>query len=576
VKPNVKTGLAAAVVASMAWAQATAADDTDLQPAAVGGQDVTSEYGDYLAGRFAEQKSDFRTAAMLLARVLEAEPEYQQLRQRTLALSLAAGLYDQALVLSRELIEAGETQRPTPGEMLALDAIGKGDYAGALTILGETRKTAMARFSVPMATAWAHAWLDDVDAALEALAELDDQSGFDRLRALHAGLILERAGRLDDALAQYTLVTDDLTQGPVRAVRAVGLIHERSGRIEEARQVYTGFLAANPGVTSLEDDLRRLDEGGEVPSLVDGPAQGLSDALYHLSTAVRGNVDSIALAYARMSLFLDRENELSRLLVGQILQDRARYHEAIEEFAQVPGGTPYHWQAQLAMADSMEELERLDEAVALLEGLAADRPDRSEPLAKIGVFMHARKRYDEAVDAFDRALSRLVEPRQSDWLLFYRRGMALERAKNWPRAEKDFLKALELEPEQPYVLNYLGYSWIEQGLHLNKAEGMLRKAVSLRENDGYIVDSLGWVLYRLGEYDEAVGHLEKAVQLLPTDPIINDHLGDAYWRVGRKHEARFQWERALRLEPVEEGMAAKIEDKLRDGLSKPEEIPVSN
>ncbi len=575
-KPNAKAGLAALLAVGLVWSQGGAADETDLGQAVASATDVTSEYGDYLAGRFAEQKSDFRTAAMLLARVLEARPDDQQLRQRTLALSLAAGLYDQALALSRELIDAGETQRPTASELVALEAIRKGDYPAALATLAETRKTAMAHFSVPLATAWAHAGNGDVDAALEALAELDDQSGFDRLRALHAGLILETAGRHEEALAEYQKVSEDLSQGPVRAVRAIALVYERTGRIDEARQVYSDFLAANPGVTTLDEDLKRLDAGGEVPAMVQGPAHGLSDGLYHLATAVRGNVDTVALAYARMSLFLDESNELSRLVVGQILEDRGRYNEAIEELAQIGTGSSYRWQARLSMADNMEELERLDEAVALLEELAAERPERSEPLTKIGIYMHARKRYDEAVDAFDRALGRVVEPRQEDWLLFYRRGMALERAKNWPRAEKDFLKALELEPDQPYVLNYLGYSWIEQGMHLQKAEGMLRKAVSLRQDDGYIVDSLGWVLYRLGEYDEAVGHLEKAVQLLPTDPIINDHLGDAYWRVGRKHEARFQWERALRLEPEEEGMAAKIESKLRDGLGAEEEIPVSN
>jgi len=576
VKPIVQAGLAAAIAAGVTWSPGAASDETNLGQVTAASQEVTSTYGDYLAGRFAEQKSDYRTAATLLARVLEARPDDQFLRQRTLALSLSAGLYDQAVVLSRQLVEAGETQRPTASEMLALDAIVRGDYAAALATLADTRRTAMARFSVPLTTAWAHAGLGEVDQAIEALAELDDQSGFDRLRALHAGLILESAGRNEDALAEYGAVSEDLTKGPLRAVRAIALIYERTGRTDEARQIYTDFLAANPDVTAIEDDLRRLNEGGEIPVLVEGPAQGLSDGLYHLATAVRGNVDTIALAYARMSLFLDEDNVLSRLLVGQVLEERGRYHEAIEEFALIGSETPYHWQARLSMADSLEELEQLDEAVDLLEGLAAERPERSEPLVRIGIFMHARKRYDEAVDAFDRALGRIVEPRQEDWLLFYRRGMALERAKNWPRAEKDFLKALELEPDQPYVLNYLGYSWIEQGMHFEEAEDMLRKAVSLREDDGYIVDSLGWVLFRLGEYDEAVGHLEMAVQLLPTDPIINDHLGDAYWRVGRKHEARFQWERALRLEPEEEGMAAKIEDKLRDGLEKTDETPVSN
>lgn len=575
-KRDLKAALAAVAVAGTVLAVSAPTQAAGQETVVLGSTQVTSEYGDYLAGRHAEQRSDFETAARLLARVLEAQPDDQLLRQRTLALSLAAGLYPEAVALSKELIAAGETQRPTAGEMLAFDAIVRGEYAEALEILADVRRTAMARFSVPLATAWAQSGLGETDAALEALAELDDESGFDRLRALHAGLVLEAGGRYEEALAEFQAVSDDLSQGPLRAVRTVALVYERMGRTEEARGVYKTFLDANPGVTVFDDDLRRLDEGGETPFLVESPAEGLSDGLYHLATAVRGNVDTIALAYARMSLFLDEENVLSRLMAGQVLEDRARYEEAIAEFEKIGADTQFHWQARLAMADSLEALERLDEAVALLEELAAEKLDRTEPLVKIGIFMHARKRYEEAVAAFDRALGRLVEPEPSDWLLYYRRGMALERSKQWPRAEKDFLQALELEPDQPYVLNYLGYSWIEQGLHFEKAEGMLRKAVSLREDDGYIVDSLGWVLYRLGEYEEAVGHLENAVQLLPTDPIINDHLGDAYWRVGRRHEARFQWERALRLEPEEEGLAAEIEAKLRDGLGDPEPVKVSN
>jgi len=147
----------------------------------------------------------------------------------------------------------------------------------------------------------------------------------------------------------------------------------------------------------------------------------------------------------------------------------------------------------------------------------------------------------------------------------YARGISLEQTKQWPRAEADFLKALEFRPDQPYVLNYLGYSWVDQGLNLDKARGMIKKAVSLRPNDGYIVDSLGWAHYRLGEYADAVRELERAAELRPEDPVINDHLGDAYWRVGRQTEARFQWLRALGLEP-KPGLAAILKEKIKSGL----------
>lgn len=184
----------------------------------------------------------------------------------------------------------------------------------------------------------------------------------------------------------------------------------------------------------------------------------------------------------------------------------------------------------------------------------------------MGDLLRGKERFAEAVVAYDKAMARIgaVEPRH--WALLYSRGIALERSKQWPRAEADFLKALELNPDQPYVLNYLGYSWVEHGIHLDKALTMIETAVKLRPEDGYIVDSMGWVLFRLGRYAEAVPHLERAVELRPSDPTINDHLGDAYWRVGRENEARFQWDRALVLKPSPEE-AREIQTKLKRGLA---------
>jgi Flp pilus assembly protein TadD len=199
------------------------------------------------------------------------------------------------------------------------------------------------------------------------------------------------------------------------------------------------------------------------------------------------------------------------------------------------------------------------------------RPDRFEPLFRLGNMLRAKERFEEAAAAYDRAIERVAEPRREHWTIFYFRGITRERTESWELAEADFLKALELEPEQPFVMNYLAYSWIEKELHLDRAKGMLVRAVELRPDDGYIVDSLGWVYFRLSEYDKGVTYLERAVELRPQDPVINDHLGDAYWRVGRHQEARFQWRRALSLGP-EEAEALTIEKKIDSGLGEtPEE-----
>ncbi|MCK6454109.1 MAG: tetratricopeptide repeat protein, partial [Alphaproteobacteria bacterium] len=217
-------------------------------------------------------------------------------------------------------------------------------------------------------------------------------------------------------------------------------------------------------------------------------------------------------------------------------------------------------------AANQEAIANFDEAEKLLRAMGAEHPDRVEPLTQLGNLLRARERFADAVVAYDQAMARVGKVEERHWSMFYTRGIALERSKQWARAEADFLKALELQPNQPYVLNYLGYSWIDQGINLDRGMEMIRKAVEQRPNDGYIVDSLGWAHYRLGNYERAVEHLERAVELRPQDPTINDHLGDAYWKVGRLQEARFQWQRAQGLKP-DADLLAQIEKKLKEGLT---------
>jgi len=275
------------------------------------------------------------------------------------------------------------------------------------------------------------------------------------------------------------------------------------------------------------------------------------------------------MVYAQLALVARPGFALAKLLVGDLLDFRRRYADAIDVYRSIDPESPYQWAARLRIADNLNDLDDLDGAVSLLEKLADERKDRAEPLVTQGNLLRYSERFSDAIRAYDKAFDRIDKIEKRHWNLYYNRGVALERTKLWERAEADFLKALELEPDQPFVLNYLGYSWVEQGRNIGRARKMIEKAVSRRRDDGYIVDSLGWVLYRLGEWKEAARHLERAVLLRPQDAVINDHLGDALWRVDRHNEARFQWQRALTLEPDEE-LVKGIEMKLKNGLGKPE------
>jgi Flp pilus assembly protein TadD len=231
----------------------------------------------------------------------------------------------------------------------------------------------------------------------------------------------------------------------------------------------------------------------------------------------------------------------------------------------VPANSLLKRNAQIQMATNLDVIERSEEGIKILKGLTEENPKDIEAIMALGNIERGRKKFEDCAKTYSQGLDASPAGDKNNWLLYYFRGICYERSKQWSSAEKDLKKALELQPEQPHVLNYLGYSWVDQGINLTEAMAMIKRAVDQRPDDGYIVDSLGWAYYRIADYENSVKTMERAIDLKPEDPTINDHLGDAYWRVGRKLEAQFQWAHARDLKPDPEELP-KIEAKLRDGL----------
>ena len=312
--------------------------------------------------------------------------------------------------------------------------------------------------------------------------------------------------------------------------------------------------------------VERVRSGQVTTPLVSNAFEGAAETLYVMGAALtQDGGGDLALIYLNLSLFARPDFDLAHYLIADIHERQNRHEEAIVAYSAIAPSSPLKREAEIQAALSLDSLDRADEAKERLDGLIALDPQDRTALISAGNLMRAGERFDEAIPYYDKAIAQIADPDQDDWRLFYFRGICFERTDQWDRAEKDFKKALELEPEQPLVLNYLGYSWIDIGTHLDEALDMVRRAVEQRPDDGYIVDSLGWAYYRLGDFERAVEELERAVELRPDDAVINDHLGDAYWRVGRLIEARFQWDHALAMEP-EEAEIDKIEVKLARGL----------
>jgi Flp pilus assembly protein TadD len=266
-----------------------------------------------------------------------------------------------------------------------------------------------------------------------------------------------------------------------------------------------------------------------------------------------------------MALYLEPEHTFALVSLANAYESARRYADAIAAYDRVAKGTPLQSEIEIRKAFDLNSLDKVDEAKAILDKLTTENPKDLKALDALGSVMRVRKRYSEAVGYYTRALELVKKPAKRHWSLFYSRGTCYERLKDWPPAEADLQKALKLYPDQPMVLNYLGYSWVDQNRNLKEGMSLIEKAVALKPDDGYIVDSLGWAHFKLGNFKEAVRFLERAVELKPEDPVLNDHLGDALWRVGREREARFQWDQALTLEP-EPDEVEKIKKKLTEGL----------
>ncbi len=525
-----------------------------------------STVGSYLAGRLAQKNRDYGNASKFLNHALLSDPENRDLLRRAFLASLAKGRFGQASDLAQRIV--GQDENASMANLVLL----VGEISEAKFKLADERLTGMPRtglntFVVPLMRAWTLAGQKKIPEALEALSPLGSIWGFAVLHNLHAGLIHDLGGDLAKAEKRYRKATGGGTRATLRIVEALGSLLERRGKTEDARAIYEKYLQENPDSLMLSPALARLEAGSPAPRLVQSAIDGTAEVLFNLAgTLTRENSAETALIYGRLALHLRPDYPIAQMLVGRILESLGRPRDAIDVYDTVSRNSSLSWSARLRKAASLETLGEEEQAIEQLRQMVETETVRADVLVNLGDILRSKKRFGESVEAYDKAIGHIGAMKKRHWMLLYSRGIALERSKQWSRAEKDFLAALELNPDQPYVLNYLGYSWVDQGIKLDRAKTMIERAVELRPNDGYIVDSLGWALFRIREFPVAVRHLERAVELRPQDPTINDHLGDAYWRVGRRNEARFQWRRSLSLDP-EPDQAERIRAKIKDGLA---------
>jgi len=527
--------------------------------------DTQTPYGAYLAGRHAQERRDYTAAAAWFEDALKSDPESPELITRTFLMEASEGRFDRARALAEKALRLDPTDAVAQ-LILLIDRVETGDKAGALARAETLPADGLHRFLGPVARAWTRMGVGDLAGADAALRQLDRFNGLAPLEFYQLGLLYDFAGYPDTAEDNFKKTLDAAGQLNWRLTDAIANFYERHGRTDKAVGLYQRFIRENTGSELGESVLARKPT--EPPAaLIQTAEDGLAEALFDLASVVnQPETIDLALLYVRSALELRPHMPLAQLLLADVLSTQNKPEASLAVLAEIPPGSPYSWSARLRVAANLEMLNRTDEAITQLKGMSAEAPSRAGAAMQLGDLLRAKKRFAEAVEAYDEGMRRLSAAGIPErWSLFYSRGIALERSGQWKPSEADLLHALELKPDQPLVLNYLGYSWIDRGENLDRGLKMIEKAVELRPEDGYIVDSLGWAHYRLGDYSSAVQYLEKAIELVPEDPTINDHLGDAYWQSGRATEARFQWRRALQFGP-EADEIKPIEAKLDRGL----------
>jgi tetratricopeptide (TPR) repeat protein len=521
--------------------------------------------GNFLAAIVANSERDTFAASTFFREALRDDPRNRDLAERALIAALANGNMPEAYSLAGTVL-AHDRKNAVANLTRGVQEMQAHQYSNARAAFGRDSADRQTDIKNILLTAWTYAGAKDTRRALATLDKLRGE-GFSVLRDYHAALIADIGGNKAEAERRFKSVLS-AEHTVLRLVDAYARFLSSHGDNETARRLYKAFDEAVPNHPLVVAALADLDAGKPLNPFVRNAEEGAGEVLYGLVALGGGRQgdELAALIYLRLSLALAPNNTLTTFTLADIYERLKQEEAAIDLYDSVPETDPLRVNADVQASLLLETLGKTKEASDHLQAVVDAHPKDADALTALANLQRSRKLFTESAATYSRALALQQQPEKNQWLLYYYRGIANERGKNWPGAEHDLKKALELNPDQPLVLNYLGYSWVDQGVNLDEAFRMLRRAVDLKGRDGYIVDSLGWAYYRLGRYDEAVNELEKAIDLKPSDPVINDHLGDAYWHVGRKLEAQFQWNHARDLGPDPEDLP-RILDKIKNGLS---------
>ncbi|TPJ43181.1 tetratricopeptide repeat protein [Mesorhizobium sp. B2-5-4] len=532
---------------------------------------ISSFSGAYLAARIAEGDNDLDSAIAYYKQALAFNPSDTALQQSLMLSLIAQGRFDESLVYADKLKEVPDVERFSR-LALAVDSFHKKDFTKAQYWLKLSLESDLDRLISGVMSGWAEQGTGQASEAMASIDKLQGPDWFGLFKSFHRALIADASGMPEKAEAIYAATMQDTTAGGaapetwMRNAQAYASFLARKGDKAKAISVLDQAEAFSPGKLEIVALRDRISKGEKIAPFVSGPSDGASEILLDLATALnRGGGEPFVRLYLQYALALKPDSDAALVQLAAVAEQLKDGEGAIALYRRIPDSSPLKEISDLQLGLNLADLDRHDEAITHLKAFVEAHPNDMRAYLALGGVYSSKDDFRSAANLYDKAVEALKTPTAANWNIFYQRGIAYERLKEWPKAEPNFRKALELQPDQPQVLNYLGYSWVDMNTNLKEGLEMIQKAVDLRPSDGYIVDSLGWAYFRLGRFDDAVREMERAVALKPEDPVLNDHLGDAYWRVGRKLEATFQWNQARDLKP-DPDVLATLQQKLMKGL----------
>lgn len=519
--------------------------------------------GAYLAARSAAARNDFDEAAYWFNVALRADPDNPLLIENALASMIGAGDAIGAVAIARRATEAG-LESQLAYLLLDADDARRGDWE-AILAAHEAGRT-VSPLVDGITRGWAHLGRGDVDKALSAFDEVAETPWMASFGLYHKAFALALVG---DFEAAARILSAEPPEGPMatrRGATALALSLSQLGRNDQAAAVVAELLGPDPGIalTTLQE---ALASGETVPfNIITSPAEGLAELYYAISAvSSEETTGSFNLTYARLAQLLNPRDSEIALNLAELLEELGNLELASAAYASIPQDDPVFFDAEIGRADVLRRAGDPRLAIEVLQNLTRAFPDKPMGHISLGNALRFEGRFDAANASYSRAIDLMSNRDPRLWFVHYMRAVCSHQLDKWPEAEADFRQALNYNPGQPQVLNYLGYSLVERGEKLDEALEMIERAVAEEPDNGAIVDSLGWAFFVLGRIEESVMPMERAAELEPLDPVINDHLGDVYWSVGRFLEARFQWNRALSFDP-DAGLADRIRRKLDIGL----------